>query len=140
MSDLEAATAHLLALQEQASARADAPLAALHGRGRDHFAAAGLPHTKLEEWRYTSLAPLARARFALPERRDVVRSELERVAIPVFACSLYVFVDGHYDPALSALGAEADPHVDSVRALGADGARLLGDLADEKAHPFAALN
>ncbi|HEU4429949.1 MAG TPA: Fe-S cluster assembly protein SufD [Myxococcota bacterium] len=58
MSALDPANARLLALCERAAQRTDA-LAPLRRAGRDAFAASGLPDTRREEWRYTSLAPLA---------------------------------------------------------------------------------
>jgi Fe-S cluster assembly protein SufD len=55
---LASANARLLALCDAAAARADA-YAPLRRAGREAFAASGLPDTSREEWRYTSLAPLA---------------------------------------------------------------------------------
>ena len=64
MSGYEAANARLLALCDAAASRGDA-LAPLRRAGREAFAASGLPDTRREEWRYTSLAPLATHDFAL---------------------------------------------------------------------------
>jgi Fe-S cluster assembly protein SufD len=55
---LETASARLLALCDAAATRSDA-FSALRRAGRETFAASGLPDTSREEWRYTSLAPLA---------------------------------------------------------------------------------
>jgi len=63
MSALERATARLLALCDGAAQRSGA-LAPLRRAGREAFAASGLPDTHREEWRYTSLAPLAALDFA----------------------------------------------------------------------------
>jgi Fe-S cluster assembly protein SufD len=52
------ANARLLALCDAAALRSDAQ-ATLRRAGREAFAAAGLPDTSREEWRYTNLAPLA---------------------------------------------------------------------------------
>ena len=117
MSALSDASTHLAGLHEQLPAPGADALAALRETGREGFAAQGLPHTKLEEWRYTSLAALAKVPFALPARRDISRSDLESVASPVSACSLHGFVDGRYDPALSALGAGAEPYIASLSSL-----------------------
>ncbi len=149
MSALEEARDRLLSLQEVFAASAaggPAWLARLRDEGRDRFRERGLPHTKLEEWRYTNLAPLADAALALPgaEEQAVGREELETLAFPVFACSLHVFVDGRYHPGLSALGARSDVHVESLAALREGDAgpleARLGGLVDTKAHPLAALN
>jgi len=64
MSDYAAANARLLALCDAVGARADA-YAALRRAGREAFAASGLPDTRREEWRYTSLAALAAQEFVL---------------------------------------------------------------------------
>jgi Fe-S cluster assembly protein SufD len=61
---LEAASARLLALCDAAAARGDA-FSALRRAGREAFAASGLPDTSREEWRYTSLAPLAALELSL---------------------------------------------------------------------------
>ena len=144
MSALSDASARLLGLHDQLTARGGDALTELRQNGRDQFAALGLPHTKLEEWHYTNLAPLAKLRFALPEPREISRADLESAAFPVFACSLHVFVDGFYDPALSALGSGAELRVESLARLSAGprtgAAAELGTLVDSKLHPFAALN
>jgi len=149
MSALEQAHRRLLALAERADAsRAAQPawLTGLRQEARERFREQGLPTTRLEEWRYTSLADLARVPFeAVPATAQAVtRRDVEAVAFPVFACSLYVFVDGRYDPRLSALAAGARVHAESLaELLHSAPERLesrLGCLADTKAHPFAALN
>jgi Fe-S cluster assembly protein SufD len=103
------------------------------------FADQGLPNTRMEEWRYTKVTPVAEVDFApeAPAAGAPDRSAIEDRAFPVFACSLHVFVDGVYAPQLSALGAGGAVHVESLR-NGADGSGL-GDLVDTKIHPFAAL-
>ena len=137
MSALDEARSRLLALHERVAETGPAWLAPLRRSGAETFAAEGLPHTKLEEWRYTNLAGLAKLRFDLPEpdRTAVSRTDLETLASPVFACSLHVFVDGFYAPELSALGA----HVENLASLGEAPAEL-GALIDGKQHPLAALN
>lgn len=137
MSALDEARSRLLALHERVVDTGPEWLAPLRRRGAETFAAEGLPHTKLEEWRYTSLSGLAKLHLELPEprRASVSHADVEALASPVFACSLHVFADGFYDPKLSALGA----HVESLASLGEAPAEL-GALVDEKRHPLAALN
>ncbi len=67
MSALDEARSRLLALHERVAETGPAWLAPLRRSGAETFAAEGLPHTKLEEWRYTNLAGLAKLRFDLPE-------------------------------------------------------------------------
>jgi Fe-S cluster assembly protein SufD len=127
--------------------REPAWLAALRADAVTAFADAGLPHTRQEEWRYTNVSPIARAGFLLagPPQQPVDRADLESHAFPVFACSVYVFLNGRFAPELSA-GAElpGGARVRSLRALRqADASGLearLGALADPKQNAFAALN
>lgn len=145
MKELAAARERFLA---QAAARAGeaAPawLAALRKGGAAAFADAGLPSTELEEWRYTNVAPLARIPFEpSAPGADVARDEVEAIAVPVFACSAFVFVDGRYAPALSSPGGlVGEVRVRSLAAAASEGGvrpAPLGELADPKLHPFAAL-
>lgn len=117
-------------------------LAALRRGSLEAFAAQGLPHTGLEEWRYTSLAELAAIDWRLPGESapEVSRDAVETLASPVFACGLLVFADGRFVPGLSTLRA---PDVEVTPLAGArrDGRVLarLGSLVDPKQQPFAAL-
>jgi len=144
----DAAREHWLARHAAwAPRRAGEPawLAALRREARDAFAATGLPHVRMEEWRYTNVAPIARVAFepAGAEAR-VSRAALEAVASPVYACSFAAFVDGRHRPELSTPPAIArEVHVQGLRELLArEPERLagsLGALVDPKLHPFAAL-
>ena len=149
MGALETARDHYVARQAAwAAERPAGPawLARMRREAAARFAEAGLPHTRQEEWRYTSLLPLARVPFELATGSPKVSREVfERVSFPVYACSVFVFVDGVHRPELSA------PRVFSggVRALGlaellaSEPERVeaaLGSLVDPKLHPFAALN
>src|SRR5262249_11314366 len=122
-------------------------LAALRREAIDAFAAAGLPHTRLEEWRYTNVAPLARVPFELARgpAAAVSREALEEGSFPVYACSVFVFVDGVHRPELSSPRAlSGGVRAESLAALLAREpgrvAAHLGRLVDPKQHPFAALN
>jgi len=95
--------------------------AALPGAGLDWFAnlrrrasarvaAEGLPSRRIEEWRYTDLAPLARAAYApVPEDETGDGIDARTVAALALAteptCHRLVFVDGRLRPALSELAA-----------------------------------
>jgi Fe-S cluster assembly protein SufD len=121
-------------------------LASLRADALASFREQGLPHSRLEEWRYTSVQPLARVPFALagPPQRAVARDDLEHHAFPVFACSVYVFVNGRFDPALSAARRlNCGTTVESIAALLREEperlASRLGRQVDAKRHPFAAL-
>ena len=149
MSVLDSARDHWLARHAAwAPTRAGEPawLTALRREALDAFAASGLPHTRLEEWRHTNVAPIARVPFELSARgaSPVSREALEAVSFPVYACSFAAFVDGHYRAELSSPRALAG----GVRVLALtellarEPERLaaeLGRLVDAKSHPFAAL-
>ncbi len=113
-------------------------LDALRAEGVAAFTAQGLPGTRLEEWRYTNVAPLAAIEWSdAAEHLSVARSALEAVASPVFACGLEVFVDGVHHAEL-----DGTQRADQVQEL-ADAATApaaLATLADAKRHPFVALN
>ncbi len=150
MSRLEAARDRFLAQAEEheRSSVGDAPfLRALRSEGRERFAALGLPDTRQEEWRYTSLAPIAEVDFETPGAAALTpdRDRIEAISFPVFACSLFVFVDGRHEPALSSPRALAGGlSVESLARLRAEQpSRLegrLGSVVDTKSQPFAALN
>ena len=73
----------------------------------EQFAASGFPSRHEEEWKYTNVEPLARHRFEAPAHPAAVSAE--RLAALGFGADapeqLLVFVDGHFAPALSRLGA-----------------------------------
>jgi Fe-S cluster assembly protein SufD len=149
MSALDAARDHFLALHGAFTAtlpREPAWLARRRTQALDAFREQGLPHTRLEEWRYTNVTPLAKVPFALagPPARPVAREDLEHHAFPVFACSVYVFVNGRFAPELSAATQlQCGTRVASLAALRrSDPQRLPAQLArgvEPKRHPFAAL-
>jgi Fe-S cluster assembly protein SufD len=148
MSSLEDARDRFVAEQRAfAAARGDEPawLASHRQDAIAAFAARGLPSTREEEWRYTSLAPLAAQPFALAVPARVARAEIEELAAPLFACSLYAFANGRALPELSsAPGLPGGARCDSLAALLSDMASpieaRLDHYVDLKQHPFAALN
>ncbi len=117
-------------------------LAGLRAEALARFA---LPSTRLEEWRYTNVAPIAAGRFEPAAAPSLDRETLEEISFPVFACSLFVFVNGHFAPELSSSeGDNAGVRVESLARLRAEAPERLephlARLADGKQHPFAALN
>ena len=63
------------------------------------FCDAGFPTTKLEDWRFTNVAPIARSTLALarPTTNGVTPADVARLGFP----KSLVFVDGHYRADLS---------------------------------------
>lgn len=86
------------------AAAATAWLAPLRSAGIARFAELGFPPLKHEEWRYTSVAPLAKVAF---ERRpaacaaDAPADVLARATYPDWAATELVFVDGRFAAELS---------------------------------------
>ncbi len=123
----------------------------------DRFAEVGFPTTHDEEWKYTSVAPIARTPFqpavgevsvaALHERRTGGRRP-PRQPFADLECSRLAFVDGHYSPELSSTGAlPPGVKVASLAAAVSDGVALwplleahLARYAEYEDHAFVALN
>lgn len=125
------------------AARPPAPrpwLAALNERGAHHFAAGGLPHTRLEDWKYTSLADLP-APLRAAGAADAARLDAAAVAdLPLAADTALrvVLVNGVVRADLSSL--DALPTGLAVRPLAtlAEAPALLDGPA--AAVPLSALN
>jgi Fe-S cluster assembly protein SufD len=122
-------------------------LRSLREEGRSHFASLGFPTTRLEEWRYTNVGPIAATDFRLANREHppIPRTVVEEIAFPVFACSLFVFVNGHFRPELSSSPIlPGELRVESLAQLRSENPEALephlGRYTDQKSHPFAALN
>jgi Fe-S cluster assembly protein SufD len=69
------------------------------------FCEVGFPTTRDEDWRFTSVAAIAKSEFRLANKSDapVSQQEIEADRIPGSACRL-VFVNGRYSETLSSLG------------------------------------
>ncbi len=117
----------------------------LRREATERFAERGFPSPRLEEWKYTNVAALVRQPFepAKPARGAVARADVERIAFPVFACSLFVFVNGRQAPELSTPVGDARLRVASLARLRRDSPGALegrlGARVDLGGHPFAAL-
>jgi len=106
------------------------------------FVAAGFPTTRQEEWRFTSVAPLAETPFA-PARpgAEPAAREVEPLWLPVASAARLAFVNGRFAPALSS--ASLPPGVRAVSlstALADPAPALQGRLSGGTDTPFAALN
>ena len=119
--------------------------AALRRQGREAFAREGLPTAGLEDWRFTSVSPLAAHDFAPGGAgAGVDRAEIERRAGPAGGPRL-VFVNGRLRPDLSAPGAPSEGVFVGglARALAERPALAephLGRLQGLAGQPFAAWN
>ena len=125
---------------------ASRPIDALRAAALARFQKRGLPTTRDEDWRFTSVAAIARTAFVAPDpalSARVSTAEVEPLRLADAAAEL-VFVDGIFAPGLSRLGPTASAPAGSLKGrLAGDGAALephLARLPGERAHAFADLN
>jgi Fe-S cluster assembly protein SufD len=152
MTDRAAATERYVAAHRAFAANGGgvAPgwLRELRAGGIKRFAELGFPTTNLEEWRFTSVAPLIETVFAAPHGEVVPglpASEVEAHLIQDAGRHRMVFVNGRFAPALSALeGLPEGVTFSSIGDVLRRDPERLGALLDEMtAGPrtaFAALN
>lgn len=134
--------------QVEALQTSDAPawLTELRRCGREHFESVGLPHTKMEEWQQTNVAPIGKTAWQLPEPGATVdQAALDAFAVPGLDAYSLVFVDGQFDSALSEVGNTPDSVLigSLAEALSSGGGALqahLGQHARPDSEPFVALN
>ncbi len=113
--------------------------------GADRFASVGYPTIKEEEWRLTSVAPIARTQF-LPATAQIDDEAIELARQSSFgtdAVAELVFVNGHFAPSLSCAGKLPRGATAGTFAQAADDDALerhLGHVASISANPFVALN
>ena len=128
-------------------AKVPAWLAEIRAEAIESFAEMGFPTTRNEEWKYTSVAPIANAEFEAPAPRQAKDSPaIARRIQPLineFDCPRLVFVNGRYDAEFSAPDA-LQAKVSTLAEGLAKGSPLLEQhlarYADFKTHPFVALN
>ena len=119
----------------------------LRQKGFDNFRRLGFPTARRgnEAWKYTNVAPVARAELSAPESILPPPAESFQDAVPRSDdWSTLVFVNGRHSPTLSAIHESDGLAVASLsRAVESDGAvarRHLGTLASVEDDGFAALN
>lgn len=115
-------------------------------RGFERFEAMGLPSTRDEAFRFTSVEPIrARSYVRAPRGAEISSGDLARLTVPLDGPRL-VFVDGRFAPSLSDAERAADsPRIESLAtAMACDGQAALpdhlGHVAGEGGTAFAALN
>ena len=110
------------------------------------FLSLGFPTTRDEEWRFTSVAPIAERVFTSPPSLAAGPSSVDIASfrLPLAPAAELVFVDGRYAPALSRRGALPDGvQVESLASVLANGQEIephLGRVAAFEHQPFVALN
>ena len=113
---------------------------------RDRFVDVGFPGTRLEDWRFTNVAPIAESRFTLAGAGALSPADLAPWTFDGIGLQL-VFVNGRYAPALSTIsgagtlpaGVVAGPLAPALAAGGADGTPF-GRVVPSPLTTFPALN
>ena len=119
----------------------------LRKKGFDNFSRLGFPTARRgnEAWKYTNVAPVARAEFSLPGASESPAADTVRQALPWNDdWNTLVFLDGRFSKELSAIHDAGSVTVGSLSGLlESDGAMVqesLGSLASVEDDGFAALN
>ena len=119
-------------------------LVALRAQGAGQFAATGYPTSKDEDWRFTPVAPIARAQFAPSAPATVTAAALAPFIFGQAEWPRLVFVNGRFDASLSSITAlPAGMTVSSLaEALAADPTleQHLGRHVKVDVTPFVAQN
>jgi Fe-S cluster assembly protein SufD len=120
------------------------PMREIRATAFDTFIEKGLPHRRIEDWKYTDLrslmrdapspaAPALSAEAAVGLARADVFAAIDRARI--------VFVNGHFTPALSDMaGLEKDVDFASLGRFLSDGGAILDRSLESAAAPIFALN
>jgi Fe-S cluster assembly protein SufD len=90
--------------ERESPRREPAWLAALRRKALERFAGLKFPSTRDEEWKYTSVAPVAGTPFRVVPSHvpdGISPQEIERALFGEMECTLLVFVNGHFAPELS---------------------------------------
>ncbi|MFP8875028.1 MAG: Fe-S cluster assembly protein SufD [Myxococcota bacterium] len=126
---------------------------ALRREAFEQFSEAGFPSTRQEAWRYTNVKRIQQLNYATGPANEITpdssgfpdAEQIERLCVPLFACSLFVFVNGRFAPQLSTPenlrgGLQVQGLSQTLASADGAGIQRLGSQVDLKAHPFAALN
>ena len=119
----------------------------LRRKGFDNFSRLGFPTARRgnEAWKYTNVAPVARAEFSVPVSSETPSTEMLRETLPwVEDWNTLVFLNGRFAPELSTIHDAGSVTVASLAALAeSDGTvarQYLGSLASVEDDGFTALN
>jgi Fe-S cluster assembly protein SufD len=122
-------------------------IARIREEALQEFVSRGFPTTREEEWRFTSVAPIAEGAFALalPSAAEVSAIDIAAFRLPIAPAMELVFVNGRHVPALSRLGTLPEgSHVESlVTALSTASDQIephLARIPTIEQQPFVVLN
>ena len=134
------------AFQGNGAAAAPAWVNDLRKKGMQLFGANGFPTTKLEDWKYTNVAAIAKAPFSYKAPFTAVSSETVRSrAIVGTEQFTAVFVNGHFTPEHSSLqglpsGMTVETFADAVKNHPDLVQQHLGSYVKQEKNPFTSLN
>jgi Fe-S cluster assembly protein SufD len=111
-------------------------LARIREEAWSRFVSRGFPTTHDEEWRFTSVAPIAERTFALARPEPL--ADVDAYRLTDTSSTELVFVNGHYVPGLSRVGAL--PEGSHVGSLAESRAAVPDLVALRDSSPFVALN
>ncbi len=136
---MTAAEQSFAAQLERATAAGPAFLGALRAAGRETFLRVGLPTLKHEDWRYTSLAPIAEHAWA----GAPAAAAIDRADLPV--APRLVFLNGRVDSGATDLaglapGVRVGSLAAALRERPGELEPVLGRVATAPDHAFLALN
>jgi Fe-S cluster assembly protein SufD len=120
-------------------------LIALRREGYEQFGRVGFPTTHDEDWRFTNVSGIAKARFDIARLGTTVgEAELEKFDVAPFSCRL-VFVNGKFSSELSRVpalpkGVKAGSLADEIAAGNPLADEHLGKYLNFRRDAFAALN
>src|SRR4051812_35079973 len=133
-------------LEENSSANGHAWLRDLRRSAMDRFKDVGFPSNKVEQWRHTNVAPIAKIPFTLGQLRVDATTRQLRTNFSFGddqTSAELVFINGQFVPEFSQL--DKLPRGVTIRnldqALAQDGAQIqskLGRYADVETNPFVA--
>jgi len=105
-------------------------IASLRADAFKQFEALGLPHRRVEEWKYTDLRALMREAYPLPPPPDRAAKQRAKDAGKILAgieCRRLTFVDGMFAPDLSDLAGEPGLTIGSMAEALAKGDALVAE-------------
>ena len=119
----------------------------LKKKGFDNFARLGFPTARRgnEAWKYTNVAPVARAEFSAPSASELPAAETLRHALPwQDDWNTLVFIDGRFSRELSEVHDEGNVTIGNLSGLLESDCSMvqknLGSLASVEDEGFTALN
>jgi Fe-S cluster assembly protein SufD len=138
---------HFDRFEESLGSEVDCWPHALRKDSLECFVEQGFPKTHMEEWRFTSVAPLVSTPFELaaPTPRDLTPTEVDRFTLGDWKRSRIVFANGRFYPELSSFRALPDGVIIGSLAEALTKHRdlvepHLGRYVDSEKNAFAALN